>query len=103
MNSEEFLLIVASLLFIAVGTFILLNNIKKLKEWEKTKATVINYVKSRSEGQNMYSEVVSFIVNGKKIEAVNRSDQVSSPFKINEKVDIVYNPLNNNEIMIITI
>jgi len=103
MNNESFLLIVASLLFIAVGTFILLNNIKKLKEWEKTKATVVDYVKSRSEGQIMYSEVVSFIANGKKIEAVNRSDQVSSPFKINEKIDIVYNPLNNNKIMIISL
>ena len=103
MNNESFLLIVASLLFIAVGTFILLNNIKKLKEWRRTKATVVDYVKSRSEGQIMYSEVVSFIANGKKIEAVNRSDQVSSPFKINEKIDIVYNPLNNNKIMIISL
>ena len=51
----------------------------------------------------MYSEVVSFIANSKKIEAVNRSDQVSSPFKINEKIDIVYNPLNNNKIMIISL
>jgi len=103
MNNEYFLLIAASLLYIAIGTFLLLNNIKKLKEWKKTKATVVNYVKSRSEGQIMYSEVVSFIANGKKIEAINTNEQVAYPFKINEKIDIVYNPLNNNEIMIISL
>ena len=108
--TEDFFINGLALLFTFIGTYWLLGNKRKLREWKKTDATVIDHVWRTSTDRDddgyestteLASEIFSFVVNGKKIE-VEGNLRSSNPIKINERVEIMYNPLKSSEIMVLT-
>ena len=108
--TEDFFIKGLALLFTLTGTYLLFGNKRKLREWKKTDATIIDHVWRTSTDTDddgyestteLASEIFSFVVNGKKIE-VEGNFRSTNPIKINERVAIMYNPLKSSEIMVLT-
>jgi len=95
-----------ALLFIFVGGLFLSENIRKKKHWKRVNAKVTDHKWEHSkdtEGNTtmMASEVFTFMVNGKEVEATSGGSS-SHPIKLDKIVEIYYNPEDVTDIMIDT-
>jgi len=105
MSTEEsyFVRGVALLLIFSASIF-LSSNIRKMKHWKRVNARVTGHKWKRSgtDGVMLASEVFTFIVNGKEVEAI-AGWRSSIPIKLNKNVEIYYNPEDITDIMTNTI
>jgi len=95
-----------ALLFIFIGGLSLSENIKRKKHWKRVNARVIDHKWEHSKDTDgntimMASEVFTFMVNGKEVEATSGGSS-THPMKLDKNVEIYYNPENFSDIMVNT-
>ena len=86
-------LIIFILLTAAIGTVILVSNERKVKDYVRVDAKVINYVRSwdSEDDEWLYREVVEYYVDGERYEATNPV-RSNAPKSIGKTIEIAYNP-----------
>lgn len=88
--------ILAGLAFIGVSLYSIISNIKVSKNYDETKATLVDYVIKRdSEGKEYYKAVYEFEVDGVKYTASPDKEGSKNSYKKTAKVK--YNPEYPNE------
>ncbi len=102
---DTYMLYILGLIFMMGGAYVLSDNLKKIKHWKRIDAVVERHIweyKRDSDGNGRTAkEVFLFMVGDEEIRAESKFSS-SHPLKINEIVEIVYNPQNPSDILVVT-
>ena len=102
---DTYMLYILGLIFTMGGAYVLSDNLKKIKHWKRIDAVVERHIweyKRDSDGNGRTAkEVFLFMVGDEEIRAESKFSS-SHPLKINEIVEIVYNPQNPSDILFVT-
>ncbi len=87
------------------GAYVLSDNLKKIKHWKRIDAVVERHIweykRDSYDNGRTAKEVFLFMVGDEEIRAESKFSS-SHPLKINEIVEIVYNPQNPSDILFVT-
>lgn len=102
---KKFIPIILGLILIGVGVFFYFRSGDLAKKCtEKATATVVDmredFDTTGQEVRYMYYPIVEYEVNGQKITKELSSGENTPAYRINEKIDILYNPNNTEEFIV---